>query len=234
MALDWREIDTVLLDMDGTLLDLYFESFFWLEHLPVRYSQIHCWDLAKSKAYLFKELNKNKGTIQWYCVNRWSDKLQVDIPALREEVSDNVGYRPFAEQFLQHLQKAPQRVILVTNDHRLGVKMKIKRTALDQYLDAIVSSHDFDVAKEEQEFWHQMQGVESFDPSRTLFVDDTVAVLQSAQQYGIGHLRYISQPDSQNIRQVDCQFTAIDCFSHVNQQLKQLIQDLQSKGVVHN
>jgi 5'-nucleotidase len=31
---DWREIDTVLLDMDGTLLDLEFDSHFWLSLVP--------------------------------------------------------------------------------------------------------------------------------------------------------------------------------------------------------
>ena len=32
--LDWTSIDTVLLDMDGTLLDLRFDNWFWQEHVP--------------------------------------------------------------------------------------------------------------------------------------------------------------------------------------------------------
>ncbi|HBT55971.1 MAG TPA: haloacid dehalogenase, partial [Pseudomonas sp.] len=32
--LNWNAIDTVLLDMDGTLLDLHFDNHFWLEHMP--------------------------------------------------------------------------------------------------------------------------------------------------------------------------------------------------------
>ena len=39
--LDWQDIHTVLLDMDGTLLDLHFDNHFWLEHLPKRYAAIH-------------------------------------------------------------------------------------------------------------------------------------------------------------------------------------------------
>ena len=34
---DWRAIDTVLLDMDGTLLDLRFDNYFWLELVPRKY-----------------------------------------------------------------------------------------------------------------------------------------------------------------------------------------------------
>ena len=40
-SLPWSDIDTVLLDMDGTLLDLHFDNHFWLEHLPQRYAELH-------------------------------------------------------------------------------------------------------------------------------------------------------------------------------------------------
>ena len=39
--IDWDSIDTVLLDMDGTLLDLHFDNYFWTEHLPDIYSRKH-------------------------------------------------------------------------------------------------------------------------------------------------------------------------------------------------
>ena len=32
--LNWSKIDTVLLDMDGTLLDLHYDSHFWLNVIP--------------------------------------------------------------------------------------------------------------------------------------------------------------------------------------------------------
>ncbi|MGD8938682.1 MAG: haloacid dehalogenase, partial [Gammaproteobacteria bacterium] len=37
--IDWTQIDTVLLDMDGTLLDLHFDNHFWREHVPLRYGE---------------------------------------------------------------------------------------------------------------------------------------------------------------------------------------------------
>ena len=39
MNLDWHTIDTVLLDMDGTLLDLYYDNHFWREHVPMRFAE---------------------------------------------------------------------------------------------------------------------------------------------------------------------------------------------------
>lgn len=37
--LAWQEIDTVLLDMDGTLIDLHFDNYFWQRLVPERWGQ---------------------------------------------------------------------------------------------------------------------------------------------------------------------------------------------------
>ena len=39
--INWHDIDTVLLDLDGTLLDLHFDNYFWCQHLPLCYARRH-------------------------------------------------------------------------------------------------------------------------------------------------------------------------------------------------
>ena len=39
--INWSDIDTVLLDMDGTLLDLHFDNYFWTRHVPEAYARKH-------------------------------------------------------------------------------------------------------------------------------------------------------------------------------------------------
>ena len=69
---DWEDIDTVLLDMDGTLLDLHFDNHFWLEYVPQRYAEQHGISLDAAKQELMQRYRQVEGTLDWYCVDYWS------------------------------------------------------------------------------------------------------------------------------------------------------------------
>ncbi|OIO27600.1 MAG: hypothetical protein AUJ60_08885 [Nitrospirae bacterium CG1_02_44_142] len=45
-----NEIKYVLLDMDGTLLDKYFDDYFWEHLVPEKYAEKNCITFGKAKA----------------------------------------------------------------------------------------------------------------------------------------------------------------------------------------
>ncbi|WP_136248136.1 GMP/IMP nucleotidase [Halomonas borealis] len=210
--IDWRAIDTVLLDMDGTLLDLHFDSHFWLEHLPRRYVELHRLDAASQETIRARIL-REQGTLNWYSLAYWSRELGIDVLSLKREVQHLIGLRGDALDFLRWLKRAHPRVVLATNADREGLALKLPLTGLEEYLDAIVSSADLGVPKEAQEFWFALQEVEPFDPERTLFIDDNPAVLESAREFGIRHLLGIKRPDSQKPEKELEEFIALDRFA---------------------
>ena len=212
--IDWRAIDTVLLDMDGTLLDLHFDSHFWLEHLPRRYVELHRLDEATQEEVRSRVLHE-RGTLNWYSLAYWSRELDVDIMALKREIQHLIGLRGDALDFLKWLRKGHPRVVLATNADRESLALKLPLTGLEAYLDAIVSSADLGVPKEEQEFWFALQEVEPFDPTRTLFIDDNPSVLESAREFGIRHLLGIKQPDSTRPEKELEEFIALDRFASI-------------------
>ena len=65
---DWTQIDSILLDLDGTLLDLNFDLHFWLEYLPEVYSEKHNISHKQAKDILLPMLNAVKGKLDWYCI----------------------------------------------------------------------------------------------------------------------------------------------------------------------
>ncbi len=212
MKIDWSQIETVLLDMDGTLLDLHFDHHFWRDYLPRVYAEKHGISMSESYRQLDPLFEEWAGTLKWYCVDHWSEHLSLDIMALKRDVADRIAYRPKAEDFLRTCKKQTNDVRMITNGHRKVLDLKIEHTSIDRFFDELICSHELDYPKEQQEFWHRLQAFSPFDPHKSLFIDDSEAVLRSAAEYGIGHLYSIAQPDSKRARELPSQFPMIEEF----------------------
>ena len=195
-ALPWRDIDTVLLDMDGTLLDLHYDNHFWLEHLPQRYAELHGISRAMADLELTPLFENNAGQLKWYCLDFWSRELKIPVRELKLETAHLIALRPDADTFLAAIKQAGKRVILITNAHRDSLSLKLERIELAPYFERLISSHDYGFPKESPAFWDALQADIGFDPSRSLFIDDTLPILRSARAFGISHLLAVKQPDS--------------------------------------
>lgn len=213
--IDWSKIKSVFLDLDGTLLDLYFDNHFWLEHVPVRYAERHGLDHAEARDVLGKKYSAVSGSLSWYCVDYWSKELELDIPELKREVSEKIAVRPQVIEFLQFLHMQGKRVVLVTNAHSASVAIKMEKTGLDKHFNRIITSHELGLAKEQNEFWPELQKVEPFDLDKTLFIDDNFNVLDSANTYGIRYLLAIKKPDSQGPDKEHEHYPLLDSFHQI-------------------
>lgn len=211
----WDQIDTVLLDMDGTLLDLHFDSHFWLEHLPERYAQLHQLDAASAKEHVISAIRSQQGTLNWYSLDYWSERLQVDIVALKQEVQHLIGFRSDARHLLEFLQQHKARIVLATNSDQHSLKLKLPPTGLDQLVDDIVSSADLGIAKEETAFWSALQDVVPYNPQTTLLIDDNEQVLDSAQRFGIRYLYTIVQPDMASPEREITRYPGVRTFDQI-------------------
>jgi 5'-nucleotidase len=209
---NWKEIDTVFLDMDGTLLDLRFDNHFWKEFVPLKFAEKEGLSIEHAKAHLVPRFKSKEGTLDWYCLDYWSDSLQLDIAGLKAELAELIAVLPHVSEFLGKIRQSSQRVLLVTNAHRGSLDLKMEKTGLQPYFDDLVSSHDFGLPKEHAEFWHHLQRKHPFEKHNTLLIDDSLAVLKSARGYGIAHLVSISRPDSGLPKRNIVDFPAIEDF----------------------
>lgn len=211
-SLPWTEIDSVLLDMDGTLLDLHFDNHFWLEHLPQRYAELHGISRALADAELLPLFHAHAGQLNWYCTDFWSRELNLSIRELKREVAHLIALRPDADSFLAALRAAGKRVVLITNAHRDSLSLKLERIELAPYFDRLISSHDYGFPKEDQQFWFALQQDFAFDPARSLFIDDSLPILRSARDFGVAHLLAVRQPDSQAEPRDTEEFAAVEDY----------------------
>lgn len=215
MQINWNKIDTVLLDMDGTLLDRHFDDHFWLEHLPKRYAAKNGMDLDAAKEKLYAMFRSQENTLNWTDLDYWTQQVGIDIPMLKLEIEHLIAVHPDVIDFLLFLRNNDKRVHLVTNAHGKTLSLKMKKTRLGPYFDEIISAHDLGLPKEEVAFWGELQKKIPYEPSRTMLGEDSETNLRTAEEYGINHLIYISAPNSQLPPKPSKRFISVRTFGEL-------------------
>jgi putative hydrolase of the HAD superfamily len=215
MILDWNNVDTVLLDMDGTLLDRHFDDHFWLEHVPKTYARKNGIPLDKAKKFLYGLFRSQENTLNWTDLDYWSNRLDLDIPVLKQEVDHLIAVHPFVVEFLLFLRHNTKAVYLVTNAHSKTLELKMRKTRLGNYFNGIISAHDLGLPKEDDAFWEKLSARIAYDPARTMLAEDSETNLGTAKKYGIRYLIYVSRFSSAISPEASTNFTSICYFSEL-------------------
>lgn len=200
--------------MDGTLLDLRFDNFFWVDHLPQRYQDIHGGSEQDVLNHVESSLKTAEGTLAWYCIEHWSEQFNVDIMALKEELTHMIQYRDGSKHFLEHVNDLEHlHIALVTDAHPHVLDLKQNHTNVLDHVHVAVSSHQYGIPKRNPDFWQRLFEDLNFDPDHTLMIDDNPHVLEQAREFGIRYLLLIEQPDSGSRREINHDFMIIDNLS---------------------
>lgn len=196
-VLDWDQIDDVLLDMDGTLLDRHFDNYFFEEALPRRYATLNGVSFEVAREQLMSMYRSVEGELAWTDLHYWTDRVGIDVVAMHRELDHLIGFLPDAVPFLEAVRRRGKRITVVTNAHATGVGVKCDKTGLHQYVDRIVDAFQVGYLKMRAEYWPQCQRLVGFDPSRSLYIDDDEGCLTAAHGFGVAHVFHRAKSSSQ-------------------------------------
>ncbi len=195
-VVNWSAVDHVLLDMDGTVLDLAFDNHFWRTAVPAAYGEARGLTPTQALTALEPHFLEIQGTLDWYCLDYWSRYTQLNLVQLKADLRERITPLDGAEDFLRAVKASDRPLWLATNAHRGSWSLKLEKTGFTGWFDRIVCSHDFGYPKEDPRFWQALLTTHPFDPRRALFVDDSLAVLRAAREFGIGQIVAMHRPDT--------------------------------------
>ena len=206
----FEQCETLMLDMDGTILDLAYDNYIWKDLVPRRYAAANKLSFDEAREQLFAKYRSCQGDLEWYCLDHWNERLGIDVVKIHHDVTHRIGYLPGALPFLRTVRQQDKRVLLVTNSHPDTLNLKDAVTGFADYFDGIYSSHSYGHAKESQAFWHALQKDVDFDVETALFVDDSQPVLRSARDYGVRMLVTVTRPDTSEPRRSGSEFRGVE------------------------
>jgi len=218
---DWTDVDTVLLDMDGTLLDKHFDDYFWEQYIPEHYSLMHNLSIDEAKSELLGRYQNVESTLSWTDLDYWSEQLDMDIPGLKTGLNHLIAVHPYVGEFLLFCRINMKKIFLVTNAHPKTLSIKLEKASIGHLFDRIVCADEIGMAKEEGAFWHRLEQLLKFDKSTTLLADDTEKVLRSAEEYGMGQLVFVARPSSKKPVEYSSRYPSIEYFIELIPKQKQ-------------
>ena len=188
----FKDIECLLIDMDGVILDNAYDNDFWQNQIPevIADSKSIAFDDAKRLA--IQIFNYKKNTKDWYDVDYWSNMLDIDIEAQKrsEKSFSRISLYDGVIDTLSVL-KNKTKTILITNAHRKTLNIKLEKYNLTPYFDEMVCAHELNYVKEDIQLWYMLRSKYRLDYEKTLLVEDTINNINVGLSAGISGAIYV-------------------------------------------
>ena len=188
----FKDIECLLIDMDGVILDNAYDNDFWQNQIPEVIADNKGIAFDDAKRLAIQIFNYKKNTKDWYDVDYWSNMLNIDIEAQKrsEKSFSRISLYDGVIDTLSVL-KNKTKTILITNAHRKTLNIKLEKYNLTPYFDEMVCAHELNYVKEDIQLWYMLRSKYRLDYEKTLLVEDTINNINVGLSAGISGAIYV-------------------------------------------
>ena len=188
----FKDIECLLIDMDGVILDNAYDNDFWQNQIPEVIADNKGIAFDDAKRLAIQIFNYKKNTKDWYDVDYWSNMLDIDIEAQKrsEKSFSRISLYDGVIDTLSVL-KNKTKMILITNAHRKTLNIKLEKYNLTPYFDEMVCAHELNYVKEDIQLWYMLRSKYRLDYEKPLLVEDTINNINVGLSAGISGAIYV-------------------------------------------
>ncbi len=194
-----KVIKNYLIDLDGVIIDVKYDNFFWQKHIPKVYSNVHNMSYIDAQTITQQLFNFKKKTKDWYDIDYWSNMLSIDIEKEKKDNMELISLLDGSEDTLEQLKEQGNNLYLITNAHRKTLNIKLAKYSLKNYFKKMICSHELGCIKEEIRFWHILKNELGIGFKDSVLIEDTVDNLQAASSAGLNNLVFVNSDASINL-----------------------------------
>lgn len=187
-----KDIECLLIDMDGVVLDNTYDNNFWQNQIPSVLSKKKNISFDDAKRLAIQIFNFKKNTKDWYDLDYWSNMLGIDIEAEKrsDESLSRIRLYDNVVDTLSELKKHT-RLILITNAHRKTLNIKLEKFNIEPYFHEMICAHELYYVKEDLQLWYMLRSKYKLNFDRTVLVEDTINNINVALSAGISSAIYV-------------------------------------------
>tara|TARA_B100001057_G_scaffold269188_1_gene269360 strand:+ start:1144 stop:1791 length:648 start_codon:yes stop_codon:yes gene_type:complete len=198
-----KDIECLLIDMDGVILDNTYDNNFWQNQIPSVLAEKKNITFDDAKRLAIQIFNFKKNTKDWYDVDYWSNMLDIDIEAEKKSETSLSKIRLYDDVIdtLSELKKH-MKLILITNAHRKTLNIKLGKFNIEPYFDEMICAHELYYVKEDIQLWYMLRSKYKLDFDKTVLIEDTINNINVALSAGVASAVYLGDedfPSSNNI-----------------------------------
>ncbi len=196
MTMIRKDIECLLVDMDGVILDNTYDNNFWQNQIPNVLSKKRNISFNDAKRLAIQIFNFKKNTKDWYDLDYWSNMLDIDIEAEKrsDESLSKIKLYDHVTETLTKLKKSI-KLILITNAHRKTLNIKLGKYDISPYFDEMICAHELHYVKEDIQLWYMLKSKFKLNFEKTILVEDTINNINVALSAGVSSAVYVGDED---------------------------------------
>lgn len=176
----------VLTDMDGTF------TMFNLDYMGMRRTALQLLEEAglrrpsfSNQMSIYLMLKELQGTISEDRLNEVKNRIYQEVETIEAGAAEKVQLLPGAREALNELKQMKKKIVVVTNNGRIGAERTIDRLGLNGIFDGVVTRDDADQLKPDPGIVLKALRLAKVDCNDAILVGDAIIDIMAAKAASI-------------------------------------------------